>query len=98
MLAEGAISWRSTNQTLITSSPMEAEFIACFEASNHGIWLQNVVTRLRILSGIEIPLKIYCQNKSAVMYSNNNRSSLKSKHINIKFFIVKEIVQSGQVI
>ena len=58
--------------------------------------MRTFVTR-RILGGIEIPLKIYCDNKLAVMYSNNNRSSSKSKHIGIKFLVVKEIVQSGQV-
>ena len=31
------------------------------------------------------------------MYSNNNRSSTKSKHIDIKFLVVKEIVQSGKI-
>ena len=82
MLASGAIS---TKQTLVASSTIEAKFIACFEASNHGICLQNFVTILRILGGIERPLKIYCDNKSIVMYSNNNRSSSKSKHIDNKF-------------
>ena len=71
---------------------MEAKFIACFEASNHGIWLRNFVTGLRILCGIEKPLKIYCDNKSVVMYFKNNRSSSKSKHIDIKFLVVKERV------
>jgi len=32
-----------------------------------------------------------------VLYSNNNRSSFKSKHIDIKFLVVKERVQSGQI-
>ncbi|RVW72313.1 Retrovirus-related Pol polyprotein from transposon TNT 1-94 [Vitis vinifera] len=49
LLAGGAISWRSTKQTLLTSSTMEAEFVACYEASNQGIWLRNFVTGLRVL-------------------------------------------------
>ena len=49
------------------------------------------------MDGIERSLKIFCDNKSALLYSNNNRSSTKSKHIDIKFLIVKERVQSGQV-
>ncbi|RVW54330.1 Retrovirus-related Pol polyprotein from transposon TNT 1-94 [Vitis vinifera] len=97
LLAGGAISWRSAKQTLITSSTMEAEFVACYEASNQGIWLRNFVTGLRVLDGIERPLKIFCDNKSAVLYSNNNRSSTKSKYIDIKFLVVKEKVQSGQI-
>ncbi|XP_059595595.1 secreted RxLR effector protein 161-like [Vitis vinifera] len=49
LLAGGAISWRSAKQTLVTSSTMEAEFVACYEASNQGIWLRNFVTGLRVL-------------------------------------------------
>ena len=92
-----AVSWRSAKQTLTASSTMATEFVACYEASNHGIWLRNFVTGLRIVEGIERPLKLYCDNKSAVLYSNNNRSSTKSKHIDIKFLVVKERVQSGQI-
>jgi len=92
MLASGAVSWRSVKQTLTASSTMAAEFVACYEASNHGIWLRNFVTGLKIVQSIEKPLKLYCDNKSVVLYSNNNRSSTKSKHIDIKFLVVKERV------
>ena len=53
LLAGGAISWKSAKQTLIASSTMAAEFIACYKASNHGIWLRNFVTGLRILKDVE---------------------------------------------
>jgi len=96
MLAGGAVSWCGAKQTLTTSSTMAAvEFVACYEASNHGIWLRNFVTGMKIVKGIERPLKLYCDNKLVVLYSNNNRSSTKSKHIDIKFLVVKEMVQSG---
>ena len=49
------------------------------------------------MDGIERALKIFSDNKSTILYSNNNRSSLKSKRIDIKFLVVKERVQSGQV-
>ena len=52
---------------------------------------------LRIMEGTERPLKLYCDNKSAVLYSNNNRSSSRSKYIDIKFLVVKERVQNGQI-
>ena len=39
MLAGGAVSWRNAKQTLIATSTMEAEFVSCFEASSHGVWL-----------------------------------------------------------
>jgi len=97
MLAEGAISWKSVKQTLVASSTMEAEFVACYEASNHAIWLRNFITGLRVLSNIDRPMRTYCDNKAAELYSKNNRSSSKSKHIDIKFLAVKDRVQSGIV-
>lgn len=76
---------------------MAAEFIACYEASDHGIWLRNFVTGLRVVDGIERLLKIYYDNNSAMLYSNNNRSSTKSKFIDIKYLVVKERVQDKQI-
>ncbi|RVW25652.1 Retrovirus-related Pol polyprotein from transposon TNT 1-94 [Vitis vinifera] len=90
MLAGGEVSWKSVKQTLIASSTMEIEFIACYEASNHGIWLRNFITQLRIVDGIEKPLRINCDNKATELYYKNNQSSSKSKHIDIKFLVVKK--------
>lgn len=61
------------------------------------IWLRNIITRLCVYVfsyEVERPLKIYCDNLFAVMYSNNNRSSSKSKHIDIEFLVVNERIQS----
>ena len=88
---------KSVKQYIVASSTTVVEFVACYEASNHGIWLRNFVTGLLILDGIERPLKLFCDNKSIVLYSNNNRSSTKSKFIDIKFLVVKERVQSGLI-
>jgi hypothetical protein len=82
---------------MIVSSTMAAEFIAYFEASNHEIWLRNFITGLRIVDTIKLPLKLSYNNSSAVLYSNNNWSLSKSKHINIKFFVVNERFQSGLI-
>ena len=89
LLVGGAISLKSVKQSIVASSTMAVEFVACYEASNYGIWLRNFVTGLRIMDGIERPLKLFCDNKSTVLYSNNNRSLTKSKFIDIKFLVVK---------
>jgi hypothetical protein len=46
---------------------------------------------------IKIPLKLYYDNSSIVLYSNNNKSSSKFKYIDIKFLDVNEKVQSGLI-
>ncbi|XP_074358157.1 secreted RxLR effector protein 161-like [Apium graveolens] len=94
MLAGGAISWKSAKQSLIAQSTMEIEFIACYKATNHAIWLRNFITILRVVDGIERPLKVYCDNRYATEFSNNNESSKASKHIDIKDLVVIERVQN----
>jgi hypothetical protein len=36
LLAGGVMSWRSSKQTIIATSTMEAEFIACYEATDES--------------------------------------------------------------
>ncbi|XP_042460416.1 secreted RxLR effector protein 161-like [Zingiber officinale] len=83
MLDGGVISWKSAKQTLVATSTMEAELVACYETSNHGIWVQNFITTLQIVDIIDKSLKIYCDNKAVELYDKNNHSSYKSKHIDI---------------
>ncbi|RDX68109.1 Copia protein, partial [Mucuna pruriens] len=45
----------------------------------------EVLGSLRVVNAIKSPLKIYCDNNLAILYSNNNKSSTKSKFIDIKF-------------
>ncbi|XP_028057286.1 uncharacterized protein LOC114261243 [Camellia sinensis] len=44
-------------ETIIASSTIEAEFIACFEATSQAVWLRNFITGLRIVDSISKPLK-----------------------------------------
>ncbi|XP_041009457.1 secreted RxLR effector protein 161-like [Juglans microcarpa x Juglans regia] len=53
LLTGGAISWRSMKQTIIVLSTIEVEFVACFEATIHGLWLRNFISVLGVVN--------YCQ-------------------------------------
>jgi hypothetical protein len=92
-LAGGAISWSSSKQTIITSSMMYAEFVACYEAVGQTMWLNKFVPDLRVVDNIERPLKLYCDNEPAVLYAHNNKKTKAVKHINIRFYVVKEKIQ-----
>ncbi|RDX93238.1 hypothetical protein CR513_24531, partial [Mucuna pruriens] len=59
---------------------------AAFKRTNNG----QEPTSALIPDGTERPMKIYCNNNSIVLYSNNNRSSTKSNFIDIKFLIFIE--------
>jgi hypothetical protein len=97
LLAGGAVSWKSAKQTIIAASTMEAEFVACFEATIQGLWLRNFISGLGYVDSIVKPLKIYCDNSAVVFFSKNNRYSKSAKHIEIKYLTVKEEVQKRTI-
>ena len=76
---------------------MYAEFVAGYEASRQVTWLKKFVPGLRVVGSIEKPLKLYCDNEPAVFYAHNNKSSGAAKHIDIKFYVVKEQVQNQTI-
>ena len=47
---------------------MEAKFVAYFEATVHGLWLQNFISGLGIVDSIVRPLKIYCDNSTIFFF------------------------------
>jgi hypothetical protein len=69
---------------------MYVEFVACYEATGHAMWLNKFVPDLKVVDNIERPLKLYCDNELAVLYAHNNKKIKATKHINIRFYIVKE--------
>jgi hypothetical protein len=89
----GAISWSSSKQSVMTSSMMYAEFVTCYEAIGQAMWLKKFVPDLKVVDSIERPLKLYCDNESTILYAHNNKKTKVVKHINIRFYVVKEKIQ-----
>ena len=70
---------------------MEAEYVTCYEATYHAVWLRNFISALEVVHSISRSLKLFCDNSAAVSFSRNTKSTSRSKHINVKFFFVKEM-------
>ena len=47
-----------------------------------------------MIDSVERPLQLHCDNKSYELYCNSDKSSAMSKHIDIKFLIIKNKVQN----
>ena len=52
---------------------------------------------LKVVDDIHKPLKLYCDNNPAVCYAHNNKSSGAAKHIDIKYYIVKDKVRDHSI-
>ena len=97
VMVEGTVLWKSVKQTLTTSSTMEAEYVAYYEATCRAIWLWNFISALEVVHSISRPLKFFCDNSTVVSFSRNTRSTSHFKHIDVKFFFVKEKVAESLI-
>jgi len=71
-LIGGAISWKRSKQSLVAVSMMQAEFVACYEATGQAVWLKNLIPGLKVIDNIIEPIMLYCDNQFAVFFSSNN--------------------------
>jgi hypothetical protein len=62
------------------------------------MWLKNFILGLRVIDSISKPLTIYCDNKATIYFSHNNKSSGASKHIDLRYLVVRERVQDHTII
>ena len=99
MMAEGEkdVSWKSVKQTIIASSNIKVEYVACYEATFHAIWLWSFISALEIVNSISRLLKLFCDNYAIVYLSKKTRSTSCYEHINVKFFFVKEKVAKSLI-
>lgn len=98
MLAGGAISWKSKKQILVTFFIMHAKFIACYVVATHVVWLRYLVTGLRIVYSIARPLKLYYNNNLTVLYSKNNKTFSGSKHLELKYLTLRDLVKKNDIV
>ena len=89
------ISWLSRKQTLVALSTVNAEYIAASVASREAVWLPKLLAKI---FDIELdPTLIHCDNQSCVRLSENPVFHDKSKHIEIKYHYIQDMVQRGAV-
>jgi hypothetical protein len=88
-------SWKSRKQSNIALSTTKVEYIAACSASCEAIWLQKLLTGLFDLE-MEATV-ILCDNQSYIKMMENPVFHDKSKHIEIQYHYIRDMVQRGAV-
>jgi hypothetical protein len=86
-------SWQSRKQSSIALSTTKAEYIAACSASCEAIWLRKLLTGLFDLE-TEATV-ILCDNQSCIKMTENLVFHDKSKHIEIRYHYIRDMVQTG---
>jgi hypothetical protein len=88
-------SWQSRKQSSIALSIAKAEYIAACSASCEAIWPRKLLTSLFDLE-MEATV-ILCDNQRCIKMTENPVFHDKSKHIEIRYHYIRDMVQRGAI-
>ncbi|KAE8731263.1 hypothetical protein F3Y22_tig00002840pilonHSYRG00865 [Hibiscus syriacus] len=94
-LGGGPICWKSTVQSVVALSTTEAEYMAAAEAAKEALWLTGLVKELGVQQG---GVQLLCDNQSAIHLAKNQVYRARTKHIDVRFHKIRELVASGEVL
>jgi hypothetical protein len=79
----------------VVLSNAEAEYIVLSMAVREAVWLRKLLTDL--FDHEMEPTIIHCDNQSCVKLSENPMFHDRSKHIEIKYYYIRDMVQRKEV-
>jgi len=94
-LGSASISWMSRKQKSVALSTAKAEYIAASMASCEAVWLRKLFSEL---FGFTLDtIVILCDNQSGIRLSENPIFHDRSKHIDIRYHYIRDMVQRGAI-
>ena len=94
-LGSAMVSWSSRKQGSIAQSTAKAEYIATSDASREVVWLRKLLSGL-FQEKLETTV-IHCDNQSCLKLTENPVFHDKSKHIEMKYHFIRDMVQKGAI-
>ncbi|XP_062539157.1 uncharacterized protein LOC134207457 [Armigeres subalbatus] len=89
------VSWFARKQHTVSLSSTEAELVALCAAACHSQWLVRVLKELGWNSNN--PVLFWEDNQSTMKIVSNPKDTGRLKHIDVKYFFVRDLVQNGKI-
>ena len=74
---------------------MEAEYIVANSATHDAAWLHELLTQLGFPQ--KNPADLFVDNQSAIRLANNPEFHQRSKHVDIKYHYIRDIIMHGDI-
>lgn len=92
-LGDSPVSWKTRKQDTVSMSSSEAEYRAMAFITKELMWLKRVLLDLGVKH--TQPMRLYCDNKSAIYIATNPVFHERTKHIENDCHFVREKIQLG---
>jgi hypothetical protein len=89
------VSWQIRMQSTVALSSMEAEYMAASTATPEALWKARLLQQLGMR--IELPIILYEDNKSAIMFAHHSGDHRTTKHIDTKINFAREAQKNGYI-
>ena len=93
-LAGGVFSWTSRTQKTVAHSSTDAEYMALSDCSHQVVWIRTLLGELDYKL---TPTEITSDNQGAIFNASNPVTEKQSKHIDIRFHYIRELIEHGDV-
>ena len=90
----GATTWSSKKQYIVVLLSTEAEYVTQTHAAKEAMYLHAFVQEIHRLDKL---IAINCNNQGAIALSKDNRFYAQTKHINIQYHFVWEVVENRKI-
>ena len=94
-LGENLVSWRSKKQVVLARSSAKAKFRPMALGLCELLWLKIVLSDFKILG--HYPMKLMCDNQSAINIVHNSVQHDYTKHVEIDSHFTKEKLGVGEI-
>jgi len=87
------VTWRSKKQSVVARSSAEAEYRSMANGVCELLWIKRVLGELKL--EINLPMKLFCDNKAAISIAHNPVQHDRTKHIEVDRHFIKENLEAG---
>ena len=97
LCGQAACIWYSHKQRDVTTSTTEAEYISLTEAGKTVVWATKWMKGLRFMPGNGNPITLFGDNKGSNALTVNPEHHARTKHIDIKYHYIRQLVEDKDI-
>jgi hypothetical protein len=107
-IAGGPVNWSSRKQSITAASTAEVEYVAAADAAKQTVWIRHFLYAVHkhqiygskptnlLLRKLELT-QLNIDNQGALALASNPINHLGSKHIQIRYHIIRDFIEYGEI-